>query len=75
MQNKTGKKTEEVETVGMESPSPMLLIDALRAKKARVATKAKRAIAHLDRYIRMLEDSDAEAIVRDAQNALCEDEG
>lgn len=46
------------------------LIDQLRAKRANIARDASKRTKALDRQIQLLEQSDAESIVKQAQDAL-----
>lgn len=59
----------------MEAPfEPLSLADSLRAKRARISQRASVRVKKLDRQITLLDQSNAESILADAQAALHEDE-
>ncbi len=49
---------------------PQTLVEQLKAERARVSRKFTARIRELDQAIRLLEGSDAETILRDAQSTL-----
>lgn len=57
------------EVVGTNNLS---LVDRLRAKRSQVAIQAKRELTRLDRQIQLVQQSEAEKIIRDAEAALGE---
>jgi hypothetical protein len=51
---------------------PISLVEQLRTERARVSKLLAARIRKLDQAIRLLENSDAESIIRDAQSVLNE---
>lgn len=71
------KIAQEVNQCGpeMDVPfEPLSLVDLLRAKRSRIAQRASVRVKKLDRQITLLDQSNAESILADAQAALHEDE-
>lgn len=69
----TLKSMTEAITGACYEPAPMSIVDQLVAKRAKLAADHKRKIQKLDRQINMLEQSDAERLVREAQETLYAD--
>lgn len=62
-------KTNTVEPTDGATPTPSLL-DQLITRRTQIARQAKDAVAKLDRQINLLRQSEAETIIREAEEAL-----
>ena len=64
------KQLEEQNQCGSITDTPATLIDQIRSEKARVSRKLRDRIHELDQAERLLMNSDAETIIKDAQEVL-----